>query len=92
MTDPRTLVSAMAQAASGTLRVARTLVEAGREVDLAGLQNAVGRMCAAALDLPPEQGHALRPELAAVLADLDALERALLARNAPRGNAGGTAS
>ncbi len=77
MTDPVTQAAAMVEAACGTLRVARALVEARRSVDLAGLQNAVGRMCAAVLDLPPQQGHALRPQIAAVLAELDALERAM---------------
>jgi hypothetical protein len=92
MTDPVSQVAAMAQAASGMLRVARTLVEVGRDVDLAGLQNAVGRMCAAALDLPPEQGQALRPQLAAVLAELDALERALRAKEDPSAGGGGSAA
>jgi hypothetical protein len=86
MTDPVTQAAAMAEAASGTLRLARALVEARRSVDLAGLQNAIGRMCAAALDLPPEQGRALRPQLAAVLAELDALERAM--RGVPDPSAG----
>ena len=69
----------MAEAACGTLRMARALVESRRHVDLAGLQDAVGRLCAASLDLPPEQGRALRPQLAAVLAELDALARAMQA-------------
>jgi hypothetical protein len=77
MIDPETEAARMAEAASGTLRLARTLVEAKRRVDLAGLQEAVGRMCAAVLDLPPEQGRAMHPRLAAVLAELEALERAL---------------
>jgi len=67
----------MAEAACGTLRMARALVESRRHVDLAGLQDAIGRLCAASLDLPPEQGRAMRPQLAAVLAELDALERAM---------------
>jgi hypothetical protein len=67
----------MADAACSTLRVARALVESRRPVDLAGLQDAVGRLCAAALDLPRAESGALRPRLAAVLAELDALERAL---------------
>lgn len=72
----------MAEAACGTLRVARVLVELSRPVDLAGLEDAVGRLCAAILDLPPEQGRTLRPQLAAVLAELDALEGAVRATGA----------
>jgi hypothetical protein len=77
MSDPQTQAAAMMAAARSTLRVARALVESHRPVDLAGLQDTIGRLCAASLDLPREEGRALRPQLAAVLADLDALERAL---------------
>jgi len=79
MTDPETLAAALAEAACGTLRVARALVDARRSVDLAGLQNAIGRLCAATLDLPAAQGRALRPQLSGVLAELEALEQALRA-------------
>jgi len=85
MTDPQTRASAMAEAACATLRVARALVESRRSVDLAGLQDAVGRLCAACLDLPPEQGRTLRPQLATVLGELDALSVAL--RGAAAGDA-----
>ena len=79
MIDPQTQAARMAEAASGTLRLARALVESRRSVDLSGLQEAVGRLCAAALDLPPEQGRALRPQLVAVLSELEALEQAMRA-------------
>lgn len=65
--------TALADAISGALRLARALMQSGRQVDLAGLDAEVGRLCAACLDLPPEQGRRLRPQLDAVLADLDAL-------------------
>ena len=58
---------------SGTLRLARVLAERQRTLDLRGLPDQVGRLCAAALDLPPEQGRALRPQLSALLAELDAI-------------------
>ena len=77
MSDPQTQAATMVEAACGTLRMARALVEARRPVDLAGLQDSIGRLCAASLDLPPEQGRAMRPQLAAVLAELDALEHAM---------------
>ncbi len=69
----------MADAVAGTLRVARALVEARRVVDLTGLSDAVGRLCAAVLDLPDAQGRALRPRLQAVLAELDVLDAAIRA-------------
>lgn len=67
----------MADAARGTLRMARALVESRRPVDLGGLQYAVGRLCAAVFDLDPADGRRLRPHLEAVLAELNALEAAL---------------
>ncbi|HET9018239.1 MAG TPA: hypothetical protein VFN46_01570 [Acetobacteraceae bacterium] len=57
----------------GTLKLARALVQSGRAIDLDGLAELAGRSCAASLDLPPEQGRALRPRLVALLADVDAL-------------------
>jgi hypothetical protein len=66
-----------------TLRLARTLVESHRNVDLAGLEERVGRLCAAALDLPPEEGQGFRVLFASVLAEIDALAAALMAA-APR--------
>jgi len=71
-----------------TLGVARGLVEAGRHVDLAGLEDQVGLLCAKALDLPPEEGRAMRVDLLAVLARVEALSIALLrARGAADGAA-----
>ncbi len=77
MSDPQTQAAAMAEAACGMLRMARALVESRRAVDLAGLQDAVGRLCAATFDLPCDEGRALRPKLAAVLDEVRALEQAL---------------
>jgi hypothetical protein len=53
--------------------MARALAQSHRSIDLAGLDQEIGRLCAASLDLPPEQGQAMRPLLATVLAELDAL-------------------
>jgi hypothetical protein len=60
-----------------TLRIARTLVENGRRVDLTGLDRQIGLACAKALDLPPEQGRTLRPLLVQLLEETDRLARAL---------------
>lgn len=56
-----------------TMCIARTLLEHGRTVDLAGLDRGVGLLCAKALDLPPELGRTLRPNLIALLSELDRL-------------------
>jgi hypothetical protein len=69
----------MADAVTGMLRVARVLVETRRQVDLTGLADAVGRLCAGTLDLPDTEGRALRPRLVEVLAELNALDAAIRA-------------
>ena len=69
---------ALAEGISATLRIARALIEGHRQVDLAGLDAMVGLLCARALDLPPEQGRALRPRLMLLLAELDGLTGALV--------------
>ncbi len=60
----------------GAVLMAHALAEVGRPLDLAGLADLAGRACAAALDLPPPDGRALRPALIAALAELDALTAA----------------
>ena len=67
----------MIDGATSTLRVARGLLENGRRVDLEGLDRVIGVLCARALDLPPQEGRSIRPRLALLLADLDALSLAL---------------
>ncbi len=65
------------QSVGGTLKMARALAAVRRPVDLAGLAENVGLLCAACLDLPPELGRALRPGLIGVLGELDALAAGL---------------
>jgi hypothetical protein len=72
---------AFADAVSRTLRVARVLVEADREISLDGLQNTVGLLCARTLDLPPERGASLRGRLAELRDETDALSAAMAARS-----------
>jgi len=67
----------LAVALEGILRVAEGLARAHRPVDLRGLDDTTGRLCACCLDLPPEQGRALRPVLQHVLARLESLQAAL---------------
>ena len=66
-----------------TLGVARGLVEVGRQVDLAGLEDQVGLLCAKALDLPPTDGQAMRVDLLVVLGRVEALSAALLHARCP---------
>ena len=68
---------AFADGVTQTLSVARGLVEAGRHVDLAGLEDQIGLLCAKALDLPPAEGRAVRDDLIALLARVEALSGAL---------------
>jgi hypothetical protein len=78
VSDPReAAAAAMAEGLASTLRLARAMAGAGREVDLAGIDGGIGQLCARCLDLPPERGRAMRPVLASLLADLDSLAAAL---------------
>ncbi len=75
-------VAAMADGITATVRTARGLADGDRPIDLAGLDNMVGVLCAQVLDLPLEQG---RP-FCAVLRGLDqelALLRGALADGDP---------
>ncbi len=64
---------------TGALRVAQTLVQAGRAIDLRGLREQVGVLCAQALDLSPEAGGRAVPGLEALGVALAGLEAALRA-------------
>jgi hypothetical protein len=66
-----------------TVRLSRALVDSGRSVDLAGLDGVVGLLCAKALDLQPEQGRELVPELSDMLREIDGLSTALTTAMAP---------
>lgn len=76
MVPPDTPAALLLDQLRGMLRLARALAEARRPLDLRGLSDLAGRLCAASLDLPPEQGRALRPRLASLLAEVDALAAA----------------
>ena len=60
-----------------TICIARGLVENGRDVDMAGLDRGVGLLCAKVLDLPPDNGQAIRPHLQALLSAVNDLTHAL---------------
>ena len=78
-TDPLALQQALAEQVQRTVAIARALAGSGRRVDLAGLDQAIGLLCAKTLDLPPDQGRLARPQLAAILAELDQLGTTLRA-------------
>ncbi len=60
-----------------TLRLSRALVQARRQLDLAGLETIIGILCAKSLDLPPEEGRTLLADLHMVLDEVDGLTRAM---------------
>ena len=83
--DPVAAVSALADELSRTIGLARALAQSGRTIDLAGLDTRIGLLCAKSLDLPPEEGRALRPRLIALSGSIEALSRTVSARAAPSG-------
>ena len=67
----------LASRLSRTLALARALIQSGRTLDLTGVDDGVGLLCAQTLDLPTEAARALLPALRDVLAQLDQLSLAL---------------
>jgi len=78
-------VRALAEQLTCMIDVSRGLVEAGRAIDLTGLDRQVGLLCAKSLDLPPDEGRRVRPRLLALSGSIEALSRAMAARAAPSG-------
>jgi hypothetical protein len=56
---------------------AAALASAAYAIDLTGLDDDAGRLCAGALDLPAYQGRMIRRRLQALLTDIDALREAI---------------
>ena len=54
-----------------SLSTARVLLSAGRDVDLSGMQDSVGELCARVLDLAPAAGLELRALLIALRDEAD---------------------
>jgi hypothetical protein len=73
----------LVEALTRTIDLARALAEAGRAIDLAGLDGQVGLLCAKSLDLPRAEGHAIRPRLIALSGAIEALSRVLRAHAPP---------
>lgn len=78
--SPIDAVRGMADDLTRIVGIALTLVEADRIIDLTGFDNQVGLLCAKSLDLPPDEGRRIRPRLIALSGSIEALSRALAAR------------
>ena len=63
-------ISGAAQASlkrlQSAIAIATGLTLSGRDVDLAGIESVAGLLCAQVLDLPSEDGRAMRPALMVV--------------------------
>jgi len=70
---PMRATLALADGLAKTLRIAKALLQSDRTIDLVGLEMMIGLLCARALDLPPEHGRAVRPELMTLRNETDAL-------------------
>jgi len=61
--DKQAQIRSFIQDLTNQVAMADGLLRDGTRVDLAGFDAQVGLLCAQALDLPPDQGRALAPEL-----------------------------
>ena len=77
--DGLSLTLAIAEDLRRSLRLARALAGQNRPVDLAGMQDSIGLLCAKALDLDPAEGRTLRIALIALRMELDQLSTAMRA-------------
>ena len=75
--DDLSLTLAIAEGLRRSLRLARALAGQNRPVDLAGMQDSIGLLCAKALDLTPAEGRTLRIALVALRMELDELSTAM---------------
>lgn len=65
---------------TSTVCVARALVMAGCRIDLEGLDQEIGDLCAEAVALPRAEGQSIRPALEALLREVDQLYQELRAQ------------
>lgn len=76
---PAAAVEAAIATLDGTLAMARALVEAGRRIELDGLENDAAALCTALLLLAPEAARDLRPALIGLRRQVDELATTLAA-------------
>jgi hypothetical protein len=77
------LVQQELEKASSLVGTARRLLATGTMVDLAALEGKVKVICRGVIDLGLEDGKMLRPDMEALIADLDLLAAAIRNRYAP---------
>lgn len=75
--DPEQEMLTLSEQTCRMVAVAQAMVASDRRVDLDGLQQQVGLLCAKALDLPPARTGIARMELRRLAAGLDALHAAM---------------
>ncbi len=81
-------VALLAARVARTLGVARVLAASGRQLDLSGIEDGVGALCAQTLDLPAPEARCMLPVLHEVLDQLNKLSAVLAeARAAPEAGA-----
>jgi hypothetical protein len=83
--DSLAAVRAMADELTETVGLARALASCGRVVDLTGLDQQIGLLCAKSLDPAPDEGRGLRPNLIVLSVAMETLSRVLAAQAAPSG-------
>ncbi len=81
--EPLTSLRSFLEDLSNTISIARTSVRDGHQVNLEGFDLQAGLLCAKALDLPPEQGRVVRPDMEELLQSVDALAACLSASVRP---------
>jgi hypothetical protein len=75
--DPVAQLVTLAERLGRTASVARALILSGRVVDLAGIEDGIGLLCAKTLDLQREQALQILPSLHALQAQLASLTTAM---------------
>ena len=70
-------IAAALERLSDTIALARVLVQSGAAVDLAGLDQEVGDLCAGAIALPRAEARDMASPLSDLLAELEQLERVM---------------
>jgi hypothetical protein len=83
--SPIDAVRTLAEDLTRLVGLARVLTDSSRAVDLTGLDDEIGLLCAKTLDLPPDEGRRIRPRLIALFGSIEGLSRALSARGPPSG-------
>lgn len=68
---------ASAESLLAMVRLARALAEAGETIDLHGLDDQIGQLCARILDLPDADGRAMRDDLRTLQQETEGLRACL---------------